>query len=62
MVPSFKEPKVVVPVNVTSLMSALVADAVAMLLNSASISVPFTIFPALPEGNESLAAKLVVFV
>jgi hypothetical protein len=43
-------------------MFALVADAVAMLLNSVSISAPLTILLALPEGKESFAAKLVVFV
>ena len=42
--------------------SALVALAVAMLLNSASISVPLTILAALPEGRESFVAKLVVLV
>jgi hypothetical protein len=36
--------------------------AVAMFVNSVSISVPLTTFEALPEVNESLAAKLVVFV
>jgi hypothetical protein len=41
-------------------MLAFVADAVAMLLNSVSISVPFTILLASPETKESLAAKLVV--
>jgi hypothetical protein len=36
--------------------------AVAMLSNSVLISVPFTTFPALPLGKESLAAKLVLLV
>jgi hypothetical protein len=42
--------------------SALVAIAVAMLLNSVSISVPLTIFKALPEDKLSLVAKLVLLV
>ena len=53
---------VTVPVNVGPAVSALVATAVAMLLNSVSISVPLTILLALPEGKESLVAKFVVFV
>ena len=53
---------VTVPVNVGLAMFALVADAVAMLVNSVSISAPLTILLALPEGKESFAAKLVVFV
>ena len=53
---------VTVPVNVGLAMSALVADAVAILSNSVSISVPLTILLALPEGKLSLAAKFVVFV
>jgi hypothetical protein len=62
VVPSDKVSNTVVPVNAALLASALVADAVAMLLNSESISVPLTILLALPEGNESFAAKFVVLV
>lgn len=51
-----------VPVNVGLAASALLVIAVAMLVYSASISVPRTTLFALPEGRESLAAKLVVFV
>ena len=43
-------------------LSTLVATAVAMLLNSVSISVPLTILRGSPDGNESLVAKLVLFV
>ena len=42
--------------------SILVATAVAMLLNSVSISVPLTTLLASPVVSESLAAKLTVFV
>lgn len=42
--------------------SAFVATAVAMLLNSVSISVPLTILSGSPEGSASLVAKLVLFV
>jgi hypothetical protein len=48
-------------VNVAPDRSALVAIAVAMLLNSVSISVPLTILFALPEARLSLDAKLVLF-
>jgi hypothetical protein len=51
-----------VPVKVGDRLSAFVATAVAMLLNSASISVPLTIFRALPVAKLSLDAKLVLFV
>ncbi len=51
-----------VPVNVGLARSALVATAVAILLNSVSISVPLTILPALPDASASLAAKSVDFV
>ena len=50
----------VVKVGLTK--SALVATAVAMLLNSVSISVPLTIFKGLPEDRLSLVAKFVLFV
>jgi hypothetical protein len=62
MVPSDKVANTVVPVSAALFALALVADAVAMLLNSVSISAPLTILAALPEGRESLAAKFVVFV
>ena len=62
IVPSEIVSKVVVPVSAALLAFALVADAVAMLLNSVSISEPFTIFAELPEGRASFAAKSVVFV
>jgi hypothetical protein len=42
--------------------SSFVAIAVAIAENSASISVPLTIFAESPEDKESLAAKLVVLV
>jgi len=54
--------KVAVPVKEGPAKSALVAIAVAILLNSVSISVPLTILPALPEGSESFDAKSVDFV
>jgi hypothetical protein len=41
--------------------SALDSIASAIALNSLSISVPFTILPALPLGKESFVAKLVDF-
>ena len=53
---------VTVPVKVGEAMFDLVATAVAILSNSSSISAPLTILLALPEGNESFAVKLVVFV
>jgi len=49
-------------VNVGDAVSALVATAVAMLLNSVSISVPLTILRGSPEGSASLVAKLVLLV
>jgi hypothetical protein len=47
-------------VNVGDARSALVATAVAMLLNSVLISVPLTIFSGSPDGRASLVAKLVL--
>ena len=47
-------------VNVGDAVSALVATAVAMLLNSVLISVPFTIFSGSPDGKASLVAKFVL--
>ena len=41
---------------------SLVALATAMLSNSVLISVPLTILAGLPDGRESLAAKLVVLI
>ena len=43
----------------SELISALVATAVAMLLNSVSISVPLTIFNGLPLAKLSLEVKFV---
>jgi hypothetical protein len=54
--------RVTVPVSVGAAVFAFVATAVAILLNSVSISEPFTILPELPEGRLSFAAKLVVLV
>jgi hypothetical protein len=51
-----------VPVKVGLAKSALVAMAVAMLLNSVSISVPLTIFNGLPEDKLSFVAKFVLLV
>ena len=51
---------VTVPVNVGLAKSALVAEAVAMLLYSTSCSVPLTTLAGLPEGYVSLMAKSVV--
>ena len=62
IVPSEIVSNVVVPVSAELFLFALVADDVAMLSNSASISEPLTIFAALPEGKASFAAKSVVFV
>jgi hypothetical protein len=59
---TFKVVAVTVPVNVGLAVFAFVALAVAMLLNSESISVPLTILFGSPELRESLVAKLVVFV
>lgn len=53
---------VTVPVNVGDAVFALVATEVAMLLYSASISVPLIIFDGLPDAKLSLTAKLVVLV
>ena len=50
-----------VPVNPALLISALDAIALEIAVSSMSISVPFTILPALPVGKESLAVKLVAF-
>ena len=49
-------------VKVGDTRSALVATAVAMLLNSVSISVPLTILSGSPDDSASLVAKLVLFV
>ena len=62
IVPSEIVSNVVVPVSAAPAASALVATAVAMLLNSVSISVPLTILAASPEGRLSFAAKFTVFV
>jgi hypothetical protein len=51
-----------VPVKVGLAKSALVAIAVAMSLNSVSISVPLTILSGLPLVRLSLVAKLVDLV
>jgi hypothetical protein len=51
-----------VPVNVGDAKSALVAIAVAMLLNSVLISVPLTIFSGSPDGSASFVAKFVLCV
>jgi hypothetical protein len=53
---------VTLPVNVGDAKSALVAMAVAMLLNSVSISVPLTILSGSPEVSASFVAKLVLLV
>jgi hypothetical protein len=53
---------VAVPVNVGLMLSDLLLTAVAMLLNSVSISVPRTILSGLPEGRVSFVAKFVDFV
>ena len=53
---------VTVPVNVGDARSALVALAVAMLLNSVVNSEPLITLAALPEGSESLVPKFVVTV
>ena len=53
---------VTVPVNVGDARSALVALAVAMLLNSVVNSEPLITLAALPEGSESFSAKFVVTV
>jgi hypothetical protein len=51
-----------VPVKVGDKLLAFVATAVTRLLNSASSSVPLTIFRALPVERLSLDAKFVLFV
>ena len=51
---------VTVPVKVGLAESDLVATAVAMLVNSVSISEPRTILPGSPVVSESLAVKFVV--
>ena len=53
-------PTIVPPVIAAEALSVFVATAVAILLNSVSISVPLTIFKGLPELRLSLVAKLVV--
>jgi hypothetical protein len=55
-------PVIVPPVIAAAELSVFVATAVAILLNSVSISVPLTIFKGLPGDRLSLVAKLVVFV
>ena len=62
VVPMVPVGSVGVPVNTGEIRSALVAIAVAMLLNSVSISVPLTILSGSPEGSASLVAKLVLLV
>lgn len=49
-------------VSVGDVVSALVAIATEMLLNSVLISVPLTILSGSPDGSESLVAKLVLCV
>jgi hypothetical protein len=61
LVPEAAVGAVGVPVNTGLSRSAFVATAIAMLLNSVSISVPLTIFKGLPRGRVSLEAKLVAF-
>lgn len=51
-----------VPVSVGLLLSALLAIAAAIALNSVSISAPLTILPELFAGRPSLAVKLVALV
>jgi hypothetical protein len=51
-----------IPVNVGALKLDLVATAVAMFVNSSSISVPLTVLSALPVGKASFDAKLVALV
>jgi hypothetical protein len=50
-----------VPENVGLAESALEVTAVAMLLNSTSISVPLTTFSGSPVGRLSFEVKLVLF-
>jgi hypothetical protein len=52
----------VAPVRVAPDESAFDEIAVAILLNSVSISVPLTIFKGLPDASASLVAKLVLLV
>jgi hypothetical protein len=61
VVPPITAPFIVPPVMVAEELSVFVATAVAMLLNSVSISVPLTIFNGLPGDKLSLVAKLVDF-
>lgn len=58
--PADTVPAVTVPVNVGLALSALVATAVAMLVNSVSISDPRTTFAGSPVVSVSFAVKLVV--
>ena len=62
LVPEVAVGAVGVPVKAGLAKSALVLIAVAMLLNSVSISVPLTIFKGLPISKLSLDAKLVDLV
>ena len=55
-------PVIVPPVIAAEALSVFVATAVAILLNSVSISVPLTIFKGLPGDRLSLVAKLVDLV
>jgi len=55
-------PVIVPPVIAAEALSVLVATAVAMLLNSVSISAHLTIFKGLPGDKLSLVAKLVDLV
>jgi hypothetical protein len=61
VVPPITAPFIVPPVIVAEELSVFVATAVAILLNSVSISVPLTIFRGLPGERLSLVAKLVDF-
>ena len=58
---TFTVAAVTVPVNVGDATSAFVALAVAMLLNSVSISLHFTILAGFPDARSSFAAKLTDF-
>ena len=51
-----------VPVSAALLALALVAEAVAILLNSSSNSVPLKVLSGLPVTRASFDAKLVAFV
>jgi hypothetical protein len=61
-VPAVAVGAVGVPENAGLARLALDVIAEAIAVNSVSISVPLTILPELPEGNVSLAVKLVDFV